>query len=145
MPRSHATRKTAPETVGRFRGQLRKSTSLCVTASIKVAAQIFQTTACRGISMLRVNPFAALRPRPEVAAEVAAVPYDVVNAAEARKLAEGRPLSFLHISRSEIDLPASTDPYADEVYEKAQQNLERFKREVFLREAAPSIYLYRQE
>jgi uncharacterized protein (DUF1015 family) len=95
--------------------------------------------------MLRVNPFAALRPKPEVAQEVAAVPYDVVNTEEAKRLAEGRPLSFLHVSRSEIDLPPGTDPYSEGVYQKALSNLNRLEREVMLREAAPSIYLYRQQ
>lgn len=95
--------------------------------------------------MLRVNPFAALRPKPEVAQEVAAVPYDVVNTEEAKKLAEGRPLSFLHVSRSEIDMPPGTDPYSAGVYQKALSNLNRLEREVMLREAAPSVYLYRQE
>jgi uncharacterized protein (DUF1015 family) len=94
--------------------------------------------------MLRVNPFAALRPQPAVAAEVAAVPYDVVNTEEARQLALGRPLSFLHVTRSEIDLPPDTDPHADVVYERALSNFRRLEREVFLREAEPSIYIYRQ-
>jgi uncharacterized protein (DUF1015 family) len=95
--------------------------------------------------MLRVNPFAALRPRPGLAAEIAAVPYDVVNTEEARRLAAGNPRSFLHVSRSEIDLPDSTDPYSPVVYERAAQNFQALTREAFLREDAPSIYLYRQE
>lgn len=94
--------------------------------------------------MLRVNPFAALRPEPSVAAEVAAVPYDVVNAEEARQLALGRPRSFLHVTRSEIDLPPDMDPHADAVYERALSNFRRLEREVLLREAEPSIYIYRQ-
>jgi uncharacterized protein (DUF1015 family) len=94
--------------------------------------------------MLRINPFAALRPQAPVAAEVAAVPYDVVNTEEARQLALGRPLSFLHVTRSEIDLPPDTDPHADVVYERALSNFRRLEREVFLREAEPSIYIYRQ-
>ncbi|HTV22371.1 MAG TPA: DUF1015 family protein [Polyangiaceae bacterium] len=95
--------------------------------------------------MLRVNPFAALRPNPNVASEVASVPYDVVDTDEARRLAEGRPLSFLHVVRSEIDLPADTDPHADGVYERALENFRRLERDVLLREAAPAMYLYRQE
>lgn len=95
--------------------------------------------------MLRVNPFAALRPNPNVASEVASVPYDVVDTEEARHLAEGRPLSFLHVVRSEIDLAPDTDPHADVVYERALSNFRRLERDVLLREAAPSIYLYRQE
>jgi uncharacterized protein (DUF1015 family) len=95
--------------------------------------------------MLRVNPFAALRPHPEWAAEVAAVPYDVVNTEEARRLAEGRPRSFLHVTRSEIDLPPDTDPYSGAVYQRALSNFRELQREVLLRETEPSIYLYRQE
>jgi uncharacterized protein (DUF1015 family) len=95
--------------------------------------------------MLRVNPFAALRPRPELAEEVAAVPYDVVNTEEARRLAAGRPRSFLHVTRSEIDLPADTNPYSDAVYQRALANFRELERDVFLRETTPSIYLYRQE
>ena len=60
--------------------------------------------------MAAIFPFAALRPAPHAAAAVAAVPYDVVNTDEARALADGNPLSFLHVSRAEIDLPAGTDP-----------------------------------
>jgi len=69
--------------------------------------------------MLRLNPFAALRPALELADEVSAVPYDVVNTEEARALAVGRPNSFLHVSRSEIDLPPGTNPYDDRVYKAA--------------------------
>jgi uncharacterized protein (DUF1015 family) len=95
--------------------------------------------------MLRVNPFAALRPNPNVASEVASVPYDVVDTDEARRLAEGHPLSFLHVVRSEIDLPADTDPHADLVYDRALSNFRDLERNALLREAAPSFYLYRQE
>ena len=94
---------------------------------------------------MRVSPFAALRPQPELAASVAAVPYDVVNTEEARRLAEGQPLSFLHVSRSEIDLPAGTNPYCDAVYERALQNFKSLEQKALLREATPSTYLYRQE
>ena len=68
--------------------------------------------------MADVRPFAALRPRAGLAPRVAAVPYDVVNAEEARALATDA-LSFLHVSRAEIDLPPDTDPYADAVYARA--------------------------
>ena len=68
--------------------------------------------------MADVRPFAALRPRAGLAPRVAAVPYDVVNAEEARALATDA-LSFLHVSRAEIDLPPDTDPYADAVYAQA--------------------------
>src|SRR5688500_17579808 len=95
--------------------------------------------------MLRINPFAALRPQPALASEVASVPYDVVNSDEARRLADGHPLSFLHVVRSEIDLPPDTDPYADVVYQRALSNFRRLERDVLVREASPSIYVYRQE
>ena len=94
---------------------------------------------------MRVSPFAALRPQPELAASVAAVPYDVVNTEEARRLAEGQPLSFLHVSRSEIDLAPGTNPYSDAVYERALQNFKSLEQKALLREATPSTYLYRQE
>jgi uncharacterized protein (DUF1015 family) len=94
---------------------------------------------------MRISPFAALRPQPELAARVAAVPYDVVNTEEARRLAEGNPLSFLHVSRSEIDLPANTNPYSDAVYQRALANLRWLEQEALLREAAPATYVYRQE
>jgi uncharacterized protein (DUF1015 family) len=95
--------------------------------------------------MLRVNPFAALRPKAALAAEVASVPYDVVSADEARRLVEGHPLSFLHVVRSEIDLPPDTDPYADVVYERALSSFRDLEREVLVRDASPAIYVYRLE
>ena len=69
--------------------------------------------------MAIVRPFRALRPFPEQAAAVAAVPYDVVNTEEARQLAFNNHLSFLHVSRPEIDLPDGTDMYSDAAYDKA--------------------------
>src|SRR5215468_4422084 len=72
--------------------------------------------------MAVVRPFRAVRPTRESAATVSSVPYDVVNTEEARALASGHPLSFLHVTRSEIDLPAGTDPYSPEVYAKAREN-----------------------
>jgi uncharacterized protein (DUF1015 family) len=95
--------------------------------------------------MLRVNPFAALRPKPSVAAEVASVPYDVVDRDEARRLAAGHPSSFLRVDRSEIDLPDDTDPHADIVYDRALSNFRALQRDVLVRESEPAIYLYRQE
>lgn len=96
------------------------------------------------VSMAILHPFRALRPRPEQAAAVAAVPYDVVSASEARAMAAGRPLSFLHVSRAEIDLPADTDPYAPVVYETAVCNFERLRTEApLVQEATPSVYFYR--
>jgi uncharacterized protein (DUF1015 family) len=91
-----------------------------------------------------IRPFRALRPRPERAQAVASVPYDVVNTEEARALAAGKPLSFLHVSRPEIDLPPGTDLYSDPVYRKAVENFEKLIAEAPLEnEAEPSLYLYR--
>jgi uncharacterized protein (DUF1015 family) len=75
---------------------------------------------------------------------VSAVPYDVVNTEEARALAEGNPLSFLHVSRAEIDLPPSADPYSDAVYAKALENFQRLRAEApLVVEETPSLYFYR--
>lgn len=94
--------------------------------------------------MATLRPFQALRPGRERAADVAAVPYDVVSTAEARALAAGNPWSFLHVSRAEIDLPEGTDPYSDEVYRRAAENFDRLTRECPLaRDPEPSLYLYR--
>jgi uncharacterized protein (DUF1015 family) len=94
--------------------------------------------------MALIRPFRALRPAPEVAPRVASVPYDVVNTDEARALAHGNPLSFLHVTRSEIDLPPNTDPYAPEVYAQAVRNLEELKRSApLVLENEPALYFYR--
>src|SRR5262249_37311420 len=94
--------------------------------------------------MATLRPFRALRPRPDKAAQVSAVPYDVVSVDEARELAAGNPLSFLHVSRAEIELPEGTGPYSDAVYEKAVDNFERLKRDgAMMIEDAPSLYIYR--
>lgn len=94
--------------------------------------------------MAVVRPFAALRPTPERAAEVAAVPYDVVSTAEARGLAAGNPWSFLHVSRPEIDLPDTTDPYAEEVYARAAGSFARLKKDApLVTEDEPRLYAYR--
>ena len=91
-----------------------------------------------------VRPFAALRPEAEHAAAVVAPPYDVVSADEARALADGRPNSFLHISRPEIDLPADTDPYSDVVYQTGAENLERLSAlGLLIRDSSPGYYVYR--
>ena len=80
--------------------------------------------------MASLHPFRALRPAPSVAATVSSVPYDVVSVDEARQVADGNPLSFLRVTRSEIDLPSATDPYAATVYAKARENLESLRRQV---------------
>jgi len=94
--------------------------------------------------MASVFPFRALRPTPASASAVAAVPYDVVTTDEARHLASGNPLSFLHVSRPELGLPPDTNPYADLVYQTARQNFEALKAEApLVVEDTPSLYLYR--
>ena len=94
--------------------------------------------------MAALAPFRALRPASSVAARVAAVPYDVVNTDEALALA-GDPLSFLHVSRAEIDFPEGTSPYGDDVYAQAVVNFERLKKEAPLQlEDTPALYVYRQ-
>ena len=94
--------------------------------------------------MVRLHPFEALRPTPSVASRVASVPYDVVNRAEAARLADGNPSSFLRVIRSEIDLPAKTDPYDPAVYTRAGENLRALQDDgVLVREASPMLYLYR--
>jgi uncharacterized protein (DUF1015 family) len=94
--------------------------------------------------MAALAPFRALRPSPAAAARVAAVPYDVVSTDEARALAAGNPLSFLHVSRAEIDCPREAHPYSDVVYAKAASNLERLKDEApLLIEDTASLYVYR--
>lgn len=93
-----------------------------------------------------IRPFAALRPRQATAEAVIAPPYDVVDVDEARSLASGRPESFLHISRPEIDLPPDTDPYSDEVYATGSRNLKQLiDRHVLEREASDCYYVYRMQ
>jgi uncharacterized protein (DUF1015 family) len=93
--------------------------------------------------MAFLGPFRALRPRPSDAARIAAVPYDVVSTEEARALANGNPLSFLRVSRAEIELPSGTDPYSEPVYRRAAENYARLKRESLVIEDEPGVYFYR--
>jgi len=91
-----------------------------------------------------IRPFRALRPQADRAQQVASVPYDVVNTEEARALADANPLSFLHVSRPEIDLPAGTDLYSDAVYRKAVENFDKLISDCPMeKENEPSLYLYR--
>ncbi|MDP2240648.1 MAG: DUF1015 domain-containing protein [Burkholderiales bacterium] len=91
-----------------------------------------------------IRPFAGLRPASGRAAEVIAPPYDVLSTDEARARAAGKPWSFLHISKPEIDLPAGTDPYAPQVYAKAAENLNHMSSAgVLVRDPAPCYYVYR--
>ncbi len=91
-----------------------------------------------------IRPFAALRPAPGRAAEIIAPPYDVLTTGEARARAAGKPFSFLHISRPEIDLPENVDPYAPEVYARATHNFDGMRDAgILVRDSAPYYYVYR--
>ena len=93
--------------------------------------------------MATLYPFRALRPNAADAARIAAVPYDVVSTDEARAQADGNPLSFLRVSRSELELPTGADPYADAVYGRAADNFAALRRSALTLDAEPSVYLYR--
>ncbi|MBQ7529258.1 DUF1015 domain-containing protein [bacterium] len=96
------------------------------------------------MSVLR--PFRALRPRTEYISQVAEVPYDVVDRQEAYDLGKDHPLSFIHISRAEIDLPTSVDPYDPSVYAKAAENLQKLiDKDVLFVDETPAIYVYQQQ
>ena len=75
--------------------------------------------------MAIIKPFAALRPKPELASRICELPYDVMSSEEARQIAAGNPLSFLHVSKPEIDLPPETDVHAPEVYAKGRKNFQK--------------------
>src|ERR1700739_3629936 len=88
-----------------------------------------------------IKPFRPLRPAPGRAAEILAPPYDVLSSAEARERAKGKPWSFLHVSKPEIDLDPAIDPYDRAVYAKAAENLDHaVKARVLIREATPCYY-----
>lgn len=92
---------------------------------------------------MRIRTFQGLRPAAASVEKLVSLPYDVVNTAEARAMAEGNPLSFLHVVRPEIDFPEGQDPYAGEVYEKAAANLRQLQEDGHLqREDKPCAYLY---
>lgn len=94
--------------------------------------------------MATIRPFAGIRPAPQYARDVAALPYDVMNTQEAREMVEGKPYSFLHIDRAEIDLPESTDPYSPEVYAQAAKKLQQMREAgIFLQDIKPCFYIYR--
>ncbi len=95
--------------------------------------------------MASVKPFRALRPRPDLAAKICELPYDVMSSEEARVLAAGNALSFLHVSKPEIDLPPRTDIYSPEVYAKGNENFQGLiAKGALLQDASPAFYLYRQ-
>ncbi|WP_324823365.1 DUF1015 domain-containing protein [Sinanaerobacter sp. ZZT-01] len=95
--------------------------------------------------MAIIRPFEAIRPAAAFANQVISLPYDVMNRSEAAEMASGNPYSFLHVCRSEIDLPECNDPYSEEVYKKAKQNIsELLTKKILLREEKPMFYIYRQ-
>jgi len=95
--------------------------------------------------MAIVKPFAALRPYPALASHICELPYDVLSSAEARRFASGKPLSFFHISKPEIDLDPAIDPYDGRVYAQGRENFRQFIQRGALRpDPAPAFYLYRQ-
>ena len=94
--------------------------------------------------MSTIVPFQALRPDPQFASQVASKPYDVLNSHEAREEAADNPWSFLHITKSEIDMPLNVDTHAQEVYDKAKENLQSFiEKGILLEENKPCYYIYR--
>ncbi len=93
--------------------------------------------------MVTIAPFKALRPEAQLAKQVASRPYDVLNSKEAKVEAQGNPASFLHITKSEIDLPETVDIHSQEVYTKAKENLDAFaSRNILFRESKPCYYIY---
>lgn len=95
--------------------------------------------------MATVKPFRALRPKPELASQVCELPYDVMSSEEARQVANGNKLSFLHVSKPEIDLPQGIDPYASAVYQKGRENFETLLAGgIIQKDSKPCFYLYQQ-
>jgi len=95
--------------------------------------------------MATIRPFAALRPEPGLASRICELPYDVMSSEEARAIAAGNPLSFLHVSKPEIDLPPGTDVYAPAVYARGRENFQQLIAQGALRpDPQPYFYLYRQ-
>ena len=91
------------------------------------------------------KPFKALRPIPELASKIAALPYDVMNSEEAKEMVKNNPYSFLHVDKAEIDLPCCTDIYCNEVYCKAAENLKCSEENGYCKtDEAPCFYIYRQ-
>jgi uncharacterized protein (DUF1015 family) len=95
---------------------------------------------------MRIRSYRALRPLPELAGQIASVPYDVVNTAECRTLVEGNPLSMLRVARSDLEFPDATDPYSDPVYARAKENFAALiSGGHLIRESAPCLYIYQQQ
>lgn len=94
--------------------------------------------------MSLIRPFRAVRPHPKVAHLIASVPYDVINREEAAMLAEDNPINFLRVTRAEIELTKTTDPYSYEVYEKARENFKRIKEDApLIQDEKPNFYIYK--
>src|SRR5678816_1265433 len=94
--------------------------------------------------MAIIKPFKALRPQAQFAKQVASKPYDVLTSAEAKIEAQGNPTTFLHITKSEIDLPENADIHTEAVYQKAKENLQAFiKRNILFTEDKACFYIYR--
>jgi uncharacterized protein (DUF1015 family) len=95
--------------------------------------------------MATVKPFRALRPKPELAEKICELPYDVMSSDEAREIAKDNPLSFLHVSKPEIDLPRDIDLYSPQVYAKGKENFQRLiSQNALVQDGQPAFYLYRQ-
>ncbi|CUQ28763.1 hypothetical protein BH721_12250 [Clostridium baratii] len=95
--------------------------------------------------MAKIKPFKAIRPRKDLAAKIAALPYDTVSSKEAREITKNNPYSFLHIDRAEIDLPEDIDVYNKKVYEKARDNLNQMiDNKEFIQDSRENFYIYRQ-
>ena len=93
--------------------------------------------------MAQIKPFKALRPKQDIAEKLASRPYDVLNSAEAKEEANGNPVSFLHITKAEIDLPDGTDLHSQSVYDKAKENLQDFQQKgIVFNEQKPCYYIY---
>ena len=94
--------------------------------------------------MATIRPFMAIRPAEAYAKDVAALPYDVMNSEEAREMVQGKPWSFLHVDKAEVDLPKDIDVYSPAVYAKAKENLENMIHNGILgQDLLPNLYLYR--
>ena len=95
--------------------------------------------------MAILKPFKAVRPKDEYASQVGALPYDVMNSEEAREMVKGKPYSFLHVDKAEVDLPQGIDIYSAQVYEKAKENLDALSEKgICKQDEKPMLYVYRQ-
>ena len=106
----------------------------------------FDFNKIRGVEHMAVfRPFKAIRPLPEFASKVAALPYDVMNSKEAAEMVKGNPCSFLHVDKAEIDLPEGTALYSEQVYNKAKENLDKLVSEnICAQDSEARFYIYRQ-